>query len=312
MSRHIYLLPSKQIAELLRPQILSRRATRIKIGHLENNKNSIDAEDLIPISDRIDISCYTDKLESHKNVFSEIGKVVTIGIREPKSLILNSFWNSYHENNSTLEIFIESQIKCKSLFLSKIYENWSENSGRCIFLPIDRQNSDQDLHSIPLQLFDLSIKAALTYEPDLLENMYSATLIASAQPFLVRATSIGASVMDDSLIERLFLASIRSRPFYEYSKKFNLTQLELCGAISRIIPKSLKKFVDEWHVDAENFLQENAENTDLNLIKNSLPFYKDEACGNFFVPTDNFAKLLPLTSEFSILTRILAAGVNTY
>jgi hypothetical protein len=141
--------------------------------------------------------------------------------------------------------------------------------------------------------------------------MYTAVLPTATQPFLLRSTDGGASIMDAEAIRHIGLIAMKARPFYEYTREITTSQLLANGVLSEEIFPDLEKYLEEWASDANIFLlSEKASHTSQEIFRHALNFFEQKARTSILIPNEKFHELLPINSEWMIIARIIAAGVE--
>lgn len=305
---YTYILPSRQLAEIVRSKLGSRVDSLKKL-------NLIYVDDCVFSADsgtetQLKISVAYANLNAQQNEFSGTNRTSIIAIREPKSSLLSSYWESYPFNNITFRQFVSEEIEKKSLFLSTLHHSWLERSSSCMLLPIDVDALARGKNS-PIITYLCEVGySAIKLEAGIIESMYDSISPKATQPFIVRKTSVGASVLEEESVLRIKAIITKSRPFFEYSRQFKLADLIDSGVLATENFIELQDYANQWHIDAQKLLSnQECQASSNHILKNAVALYLKKKDQALTAPTENFYEKLPLNSNWSIINRILAAGV---
>ncbi|MGH8853458.1 MAG: hypothetical protein ACREWI_04165, partial [Telluria sp.] len=236
---------------------------------------------------------------------------ITVAIREPRTALLGAYWRAHAFRRISLQDFIAQQLDTKSMFLSTMYQVREPLATACSFVPLDLDlPAEADLS--PFSAFlRAQASAAISSEPLIVEEMYTAMLPKAVQPFLLRSTDGGASTMDEEAIQRVETVALRSRPFFEYSRQIDSARLIESGVLIDGVLPALQEYAAQWHADAAHFLSWHEQATPgQKLLRHALEHYEKVAATPMLLPCEQFHELLPVSAEWSVLVRVIAGGTE--
>jgi hypothetical protein len=305
---YTYILPSRQLAEIVRSKLSSRRDSLKKLNSVYVDDGRFSADSGTETYVKIFVAHFN--LSALRNEVSDANRTSILAIREPKSSLLSWYWEFHPFNNITFRQFVSEEIEKKSLFLSTLHHSWLERSSSYMLLPIDVGALACEKKS-PITTYLCEVGySAIKLEAGIIESMYDSISPKATQPFIVRNTSVGASVLEEESVLRIRAIILKSRPFFEYSRQFNLTDLIDSGALTTENFVELQDYANQWHIDAQKFLSSEEYRASSNgILKNAVALYLDKKDQSLTIPTENFYEKLPLNSNWSIINRILAAGL---